>query len=428
MLPNISPESALPQGRGLFSKGLDNLNTASNKTRLPFGEFVVLMAMMSSLVALSIDAMLPALTQIGQDLGVTQSNDTQLIISMVFLGMAMGQILYGPLSDSTGRKLPIYVGFSLFILGCLLSSFATNFSFMLIGRLLQGIGAAGPRTVSIVLIRDVYSGNAMARVMSFVMMIFILVPVFAPAIGQGILLIFHWRVIFGLFLALALTSGLWFAIRQPETLPAELRQSFSIRRIMKAIAEVCRNRVSLGYTIAAGLIAGAFVGYLSSSQQILQIQYELGTKFPLYFGVLAFAVGVALFLNGRMVMRYGMQILSTGAVLVFSGSSIIYFLYALTHAGHPPLWTLMVFGMIVFFCVGMLFGNFNAMAMEPLGHIAGVGAAVVGSLTLFIAVPLGLLISQNYNQTVLPLVAGFALLGMLSSIAIYWAKQGRKKI
>ena len=404
------------------------MNTASHKSRLPFGEFVILMAMMSSLIALSIDAMLPALTQIGQDLGVANSNDTQLIVSMIFLGIALGQIVYGPLSDSTGRKLPIYIGFILFIFGCLLSSFATNFSFMLAGRLLQGIGAAGPRTVSIVLIRDIYSGNAMARVMSFVMMIFILVPVFAPAIGQGILFISHWRAIFALFLVLAITSGLWFALRQPETLPSAQRKSFSIRRILQAIAEVCRNRVSLGYTIASGMIAGAFVGYLGSSQQIFQIQYALGTKFPLYFGMLAFAIGIALFMNGRMVMRYGMQILSTGAVLVFSGSSIIYFLIAFTQAGHPPLWTLMVFGAIAFFCVGMLFGNFNAMAMEPLGHIAGVGAAVVGSLTMFIAVPMGILISQNYNQTVLPLVGGFAILGVFSTFAIHWAKKGQVKI
>lgn len=412
--------------RVFFSKGFEFFNMNSTKTRLPFGEFVVMMAMMSSLIALSIDAMLPALTQIGQDLGVVQSNDTQLIVSMVFLGIAIGQIVYGPLSDSTGRKFPIYIGFILFILGCLLSSFATNFSFMLAGRLLQGIGAAGPRTVSIVLIRDVYSGNAMARVMSFVMMIFILVPVFAPAIGQVILFISHWRVIFVLFLALAITSGLWFTLRQPETLPTEQRIPFSIRRILNAILEVCRNRVSLGYTIASGLIAGAFVGYLGSSQQILQIQYALGTKFPLYFGALAFAIGIALFINGRMVMRYGMRILSTGAAVVFSGSSIVYFLVAILQSGHPPLWTLMVFGMVAFFCVGMLFGNFNAMAMEPLGHIAGVGATVVGSLTLFIAVPMGIMISQNYNQTILPLVGGFAILGILSLIAIHWAKQGQK--
>ena len=402
------------------------MNSAPHKARLPFGEFVVLMAMMSSLVALSIDAMLPALTHIGQDLGVQQSNDSQLIISMVFLGMALGQIIYGPLSDSTGRKLPIYIGFFLFILGCLLSLFATSFPLMLAGRLLQGLGAAGPRTVTVALIRDEYEGSAMARVMSFVMMVFILVPVFAPAIGQGILIIAHWRAIFGIFLALALTSGIWFAARQPETLSLEQRQPFSIRRIAKAIAEVCSNRIALGYTIAAGLIAGAFVGYLSSSQPIFQVQYALGTQFPLYFGVLAIAIGAAFFVNGRMVMRYGMRLLSTGAVLVLSGSSFVFFLIAYSQAGHPFLWTLMVYGMIALFCVGILFGNLNAMAMEPLGHIAGVGAAVVGSLSLFIGVSMGTLISQNYNHTILPLVGGFAVLGTLASITIYWAGYPQK--
>ena len=261
--------------------------------KLRQGEFVALMALMMSLVAMAIDAMLPALAQIGDELGAGHANQAQLVISALLLGMAAGQVIYGPLSDSIGRKPTIYAGLALFVTGSALSLAATSFPLMLLGRILQGFGAAGPRIVVVALVRDEYAGAAMARIMSLVLTTFILVPVLAPAIGQGILLIAHWRAIFAMLLALGLVALVWFALRQPETLPLERRVRFSLGRILIGVRETCANRVALGYTIAAGMIFGAFLGYITSSAQIFLGQYGVGRLFPLYFGGLALAIGAA---------------------------------------------------------------------------------------------------------------------------------------
>lgn len=281
-----------------------------NKSLLPYGEFVGLMALMMALAALSTDAMLPALSNIGADLGVQQENSRQLIVSLLFFGLAVGQIIYGPLSDSVGRKPAIYAGYALYMVGCLFAIFSRSFPIMLVGRILQGVGIAGPRSVSMALVRDQYQGRTMARVMSIVMAIFIIVPAVAPSFGQAILLIAHWRAIFGSFLLIAIITLIWFGVRQPETLPEERRIPFSGKSILMTAREVFSNRVSLGHTLCAGLVSGAFLGYLNSAQQILQEQYGLGTRFPLYFGAIALALGGASYSNSRLVMRFGMRSLS----------------------------------------------------------------------------------------------------------------------
>lgn len=395
------------------------MNPNSNRA-IGFAEFVALMAMMTCLTALSIDALLPALPEIGQALSVQRENDNQLIISLLFLGLATGQMIYGPLSDSTGRRPAIYAGFGLFVVGCLLALFATSFPVMLAGRVLQGLGAAGPRIVTVAMVRDQYQGRAMARVMSFVMAVFILVPVIAPLLGQLILILANWRAIFVAYLALALVACLWFALRQPETLAPNRRLPFSLARLGRAIGQILSNRIACGYTLAAGLVSGAFIGYLNSAQQIFQQQYGLGRLFPLYFAFLALAIGSASFLNARLVMRYGMRLLSRSALLALGGLSLVFWAIAFNLTGQPPLWALMIYLLLSFFCIGILFGNLNALAMEPLGHIAGVGAAVVGSLSTFISLLLGTLIGQSYNGTILPLVGGFALLSATALGVIRW--------
>jgi len=386
-------------------------------------EFVSLMALLTSLVALSIDAMLPALPLIGQDLGVVEANNNQLVISAFFLGFAIGQIFYGPISDSLGRKPLTYAGLLVFIVGCVLSIFATDFTVMLIGRVLQGLGVAGPRTVTLAIVRDQYAGRDMARIMSFIMAVFILVPVIAPALGQGVLLLAGWRAIFLSFLALAGAAVFWFAVRQPETLPSHKRLPLSLGRIWEAVVEVACNRAAVGYMLAAGMIFGAFVGYLTSSQQIFQEQYGLGRLFPLSFAVLSLGIGAAAVLNARLVMRYGMRYLSGIALSVTTGLSLVFFFIAAFLEGHPPLWATMSYCMAVFFCMGLLFGNLNALAMEPLGHIAGVAAAVVGALTTFMSVLLGSAVGLSYDGTVLPLVAGFGLCGAVSLLLLAWANK-----
>ncbi len=381
--------------------------------------------MMTAMVALSIDGMLPALPQIGKDLGVAQENNIQLIISTLLFGLGIGQMVFGPLSDSIGRKPPIYAGIVLFMIGCLIAISATNFSVMLMGRFLQGFGVSGPRIVSIALIRDQYEGNDMARIMSLIMGIFILIPAVAPSVGQGILIIANWRMIFGLFLVLALITFIWFAIRQPETLVPNKRVKFSFKRIILAIREVCTNRISLGYTFAAAMVYGPFIGYLNSAQQIFQDTYNLGHLFPLFFAILALSIGSAAYTNSRLVMRYGMKRLSHWAIITLTVLSFIFLIGAYANAGILSLWIFMSYCMVSFFCLGILFGNFNALAMEPLGHIAGIGAAVVGFLTTITSVTMGMLIGLAYNQTVLPLISGFAILSAAAMIFMRWAEKGK---
>lgn len=386
------------------------------------GEFVAMMALMMSLVAMSIDAMLPALADIGADLGAPNENASQLVVTMIFAGLAAGQLVYGPLSDSIGRKPAIAMGYAVYVTGLLLAIFAASFPMMLAGRLLQGLGIAAPCTVSIALIRDRFEGRAMARVMSFITMVFILVPILAPSLGQAILLAADWRAIFVALLLIALASLAWFWLRQPETLPPARRAPLSAGRVGHALREVLGNRTALGYTLMAGLVAGAFQGYLSSAQQIFQFQYGLGARFPLLFAVNAAAIGLAAFTNGRLVMRYGMRAMTRLAAVVMVALSVIFVGVALVTGGRPALALFMGYLMPNFFCVGILFGNMNSLAMQPLGHIAGVGAAVVGSLSTWLATPLGAAIGQAYNGTVTPLVLGFAALGLAALALMRWAE------
>jgi len=384
------------------------------------GEFIAIMALMTSLVALSIDLMLPALADIGTDLGSPHANANQLVVTMVFAGLAIGQLVYGPLSDSTGRKPAIYLGYAVFGLGSLLTILAANFPMMLAGRLLQGLGVAGPRGVSIALIRDRFAGREMARVMSFMMVVFIVVPIIAPALGQAILLVAAWRTIFVFLLGIGVVSLIWFGIRQPETLAPQRRAPLSVRRMSRALHEVIRNPTVLGYTLMAGTVAAMLQAYLASAQQIFQIQYALGPLFPLFFAINALAIGLASFVNGRLVMRYGMHLLVKMALFALCGLTILFAGTTLVTNGQPELWMLMAYLIPCFFCMGILFGNMNALAMEPLGHIAGVGAAVVSSLSTFVAIALSAVIGQSYNGTATPLAVGFAILSLMALGLMHW--------
>lgn len=398
------------------------MNTTTARTKPSFAEFVSLVSMMMALTALSIDAMLPALAQIADDLQLQNANDRQLVVSVIFIGLAGGQLFFGPLSDSIGRKPAIYGGFAFYIVGSLLAMTATAFPVLLAGRLLQGIGVSSPRAVTIALVRDQFAGQGMARVMSFVMTVFIFVPMLAPIMGQVVLLFAGWRAIFAVFIGLTLLLSVWLALRQPETLPAERRIPFTARRIGGAVGEIVRNRVALGYTVTAGLVSGGFIGYLNSAQQIFQEQYTLGELFPLIFALVASSIGLASFLNARLVMRFGMRFLVQRALLAICGLAIVGAALALPAAGQPALPLFLAYLMLSFFCVGILFGNMNALAMEPLGHIAGIGAAVVGALSTFLSAFLGAVIGQSYNGTVLPLMIGLGILTGLSLLVVRWVE------
>jgi DHA1 family bicyclomycin/chloramphenicol resistance-like MFS transporter len=380
------------------------------------------MATLTALAAMSIDMVLPALPAIGASLGVEHPNDNQLVVSLLFLGFGVGQLFYGPLSDSVGRKPAAFAGLTLFSAGCVLALTSRSFPMMLAGRFLQGIGVAGPRTITLALVRDRFEGREMARVMSLITVVFILVPVVAPAIGQTVLAVSGWRAIFGVYLATGLVATIWFAVRQEETLPSERRIPLGLGRIAAATREVVGHRQSIGYTVASGLIFGALLGYLSSAQQILQQQYALGPRFPLFFAMVAIAIGAASFANASLVIRYGMRTLANLSLRGIFLVSVVFAAIAATWSGHPPLWWLMAYLMTSFFGIGLLFGNLNAMAMQPLGHIAGTGAAIVGATSMLISLVLGTWIGQSYNGTVLPLVIGFAALSACAMLVSWWAE------
>jgi len=258
--------------------------------------------------------------------------------------------------------------------------------------------------------------------MSLVTAVFILVPVIAPTLGQAVLAAFGWRAIFIVYLVMGVIATLWLAIRQEETLPEARRMPFSLPRLAAAVRTVVTSRVVIGYTIAAGLVFGAFLGYLTSAQQILQDQYALGSKFTFYFGTLAVAIGGASLANAKLVMRYGMRPLSQWALWGIFSVSVVFTGVSALSSGQPPLVLLMAYLMVSFFGIGLLFGNLTTLAMQPLGAIAGTGSAVVGATSMLISLTLGTVIGQSYDGTVLPLVAGFAVLSLCSIAAAWWAE------
>jgi DHA1 family bicyclomycin/chloramphenicol resistance-like MFS transporter len=389
----------------------------------PAPEFIALVALTMSIVAMSIDSMLPALGDIARELGAASPNDRQLVLTTFFVGLTGGIAFWGPISDSAGRKPTLFASMALYVVGGLVCALSTSFSAMLIGRTVQGVGAAGPRIVALAMVRDLHAGRRMARVMSFVTSVFILVPILAPSIGQAVLLIAHWRAIFFGLVGVALLDAAWLALRQPETLPRIRRVRFSLRTILRGVIEALTTRITLGYTLATGLVFGAFISYLSTSQQIFQELYGLGRLFPVFFGILAASLGVAAIVNARLVMRFGMRTLSKWALRADCALSLVCLVVFWAVGGHPPLWAFMLYMLGFFFCNGLLFGNYNARAMEPMGHIAGVAAAVIGSLSTTVSLVTGTPIGRAYDGTVIPLVAGFTALAIGALVCTEWAER-----
>lgn len=389
-------------------------------------EFIALMALLAALDALSIDSMIPALGLIGQDLGAT-GNAPQLVVSVFFGGMAAGQLFAGPMSDSLGRKLTIYIFIGLFMAGSLLAALAPSFDAMLLGRILQGLGAAGPFVVTIAIVRDVYSGNAMAQVMSFVLSVFILVPIVAPLMGQGILLVFDWRAIFAALFFFSVIVVVWFGLRQPETLAQEKRKRFSLGKIGDALVRTFKSRQTMTYTIVYGLTFGAFVGYLSSAQQVFQDIYKLGVLFPVIFASLSLGIGAAAIINGNLVMRLGMRRLCAFALAGLVLCSTLFLIWSIPYDGTPPFWSLIVYFVICMFCCGLLFGNISGLALEHAGDHAGMAATVFGSVSMVIALITGTIIGQSFDMTIQPLAIGFAVSPVLALLLMWREEKARPK-
>lgn len=381
-------------------------------------EFILLIALLSSLVALSLDTMLPAFSIIAEDLSISDIRHTQWIITAIIVGMAFGQLFFGPLSDAYGRKGAILSGIVLFCVGALLSMFAQTFEALLIGRFIQGIGVSGPRIATMALVRDKFVGNAMARIMSFVMVAFVLIPMLAPLVGQAILLAFSWRAIFGLFVLLSVIAGIWLAIRQPETLLPEKRRPMSLRSIVNGIKLVMSQPRTVGFSIASGVVFGGLLAYVGSAQAIFEGIYQLGDKFPFFFAALALGIGSASYVNGKLVMRMGALKLAIYALIGKIILASILVLLALTQDGSPTLWQFMSLGFLLMFCVGILFGNLSSLAMVPLGKLAGVGAAVVGTTQNIVSVIVSVAIGWFFNSTMLPIVAGFLVSAIIALLLV----------
>lgn len=390
-------------------------------------EFVALMASLMSIVALSIDALLPAIPQISSALGVTNPNDNQLLITMIFLGLGFGQLLFGPLSDSFGRKPIVYIGFIVFIIASIVCVSTRNFEVMIVARVFQGIGLSSPRSLALSMIRDSYSGNYMAKIISIVVMFFILVPVVAPTLGQALITFFNWESIFYFNLLFGVIIMLWFWKRQPETLAKQNRIKFSSHLFIDGTIEFFKHKQAVAFTFVSGFITGSFMVYLSTSQQIFQEQYQLAEMFPYIFASLAISVGLATYLNSRLVVKYGMLQIAYKACIAYAIISILY-VVMFWSGNNPSIYVLLGFFSLQFFAVGFLFGNLRAIAMQPLGHIAGIGAAINGFISTVMAVPIANFIGNYVNTSVLPLFIGFSVFGILSFLVFFLMKEKTKTI
>ena len=392
---------------------------ASAQPNMAFPEFVVLMALLMSLVALSTDAILPSLGVLGRELGHTKPQDLQQVVTMLFAGLAIGQLFYGPLSDQIGRKKAIYIGLVLFVIGNLLSWSSTSYSQLLLGRFLQGLGAAGPRIVLIALVRDMFAGRAMARVMSFVMGVFIFVPVVAPIMGQAVAHVAGWRAIFFSFILLSAIGGIWLFLRQNETLSPEKRIPITPASLWHGTKVVFSTPSCLGYLIASGFVAGPFILYLSTAQDLFQTSYGVGDLFPYYFAGLAFSIGVASFVNSKLVMKFGMRFLARAALGCMIVLASLALLLSSAQGFLPPLWLFVSLFSPLFFCIGILFGNMNALAMEEVGHVAGLASAWIGAISTLLAMGFATLLGQLYDGSILALGGSFAVCGTLTLVIVF---------
>ena len=380
-------------------------------------EFIALMAFLMSVVALAIDALLPALDIIGNSLHTQENSDHQLLITMIFIGLGVGPLFFGPLSDSLGRKPMVFVGFGIFILASIICVYAKSLEIMVLGRILQGFGLSAPRTISVAIIRDLYAGDYMAKIMSFVIVIFLLVPIIAPAIGKLILDSFNWEAIFIFQIIFCLLIAFWFWKRQEETLNPKNRIDFKIDLFKKGFLELMRFKKTIAYTLISGLITGSFMVYLSTSQQIFQEQYGLKEAFPFIFAGLATASGGAILLNGLFVVKYGTKKIINVSLIGFFLISVCY-AFLFYNSVNPPIIIILSFFSLQFFCLGFLFGNLRAIAMEPVGHIAGIGAAITGFISTLMAVPISIVIGKFVRLTVLPIFIGFSICSFISILIL----------
>ncbi|WP_179510342.1 multidrug effflux MFS transporter [Sphingomonas melonis] len=380
-------------------------------------EFVAFIAAVMAVNALGVDLMLPALADIGRDLLVSQANHRQWVVTVYMVGFGAGQLVYGPLADRVGRRPVLIATLIGFIAASVFAASSVTFAALLGARLLQGLMSASTRVLAVAIVRDGASGRQMARTMSIAQMIFFIVPILAPTLGQGLLAFGPWRFIFyalGGFAAFVLA---WSLVRLPETLPVAARRPLSLANLRQSYSLTLTNRYSIGYAIAAALTFGGIIAFVSSAQQIFVDEFGAGRRFTLLFAICAFSMGVASFANSRLVERLGTRLISQSAVLALIALSIVHLI--VIQAGQETLTSYMILQALSMTCIGLCGSNFGAMAMEPVGHIAGTASSVQGFITSIGAVLVGSAIGQSYAGTTLPLAIGYLLIG-LAVLALIW--------
>lgn len=377
---------------------------------LRFGEFVALMALMSASVAFSIDAMLPALPRIGLELSPDMPARGQLVITSFVFGLGLGTLICGPVSDAFGRKSVLLAGLAAYVAGSVLAIQANSIEMLLAARFLQGAGAAAPRVVATAMVRDLYEGRAMARVTSIIMTLFVLVPALAPSVGAGIIWVSDWRMIFLSFVGFGLICGLWLMLRQPESLPPERRRPLSLRKIGAAVVEIVTNPHVMVYVLALTFAFAPLFAWLSNLPMIFDDVYDRAATFPFWFAGTALVAGTASVVNAKLVMRLGMRKIATYAFLWQASVSLLFL--GLMQVSLPAPWDFAMFFAFMctaFFSIGLTFGNLNALALQPLGHMAGVGSSVVMSMSTIGSALIAVPISLAYDGTPMPLIFGMVI-------------------
>ena len=391
-----------------------------------FAEFVGIVALMMAVTAMSIDNLLPAFPLIQERFAVADPNSLQLLVYVYMIGFGVAQIVYGPVSDALGRRPTLLISLGIYTAGCILSMLAPSFEWLLASRVIQGMGAAGGRVLSTAIVRDRFSGREMASVMSLIMMVFLIVPMLGPAIGATMLLLGSWIWVFVSMLALGGVLTLWFALRMPETLHPEYRRPLSLTATGQALLTVLRTRAAIGYATALGLLTGCIMGYVGSAQQVFDTGlYHLGGLFPVAFGVVAGAMGAATLINSRLVRRLGMRTLSHAGVTAFTAVGLVQVGIGLHYQGHPPLVLFLSVLALNQFLISFALPNFNALALQPLGAIAGTASSFLGFYTTILGAFCGFLIGRAFDGTVMPVAYGYAGLGGLALLVVAWTERGR---
>ncbi len=394
-----------------------------NTSLIGFREFVALIAALMALTALGIDSMLPALPAIAADLGVTTENERQFVITAFMIGFAVAMLVYGPATDRFGRRPVLIVALIGYIATNLLAAISGSFVLLLCARVASGAMVAGARTVTVALVRDCYSGRAMARVMSLAFIFFMAAPVLAPTFGQLILLVASWRWIFG---GIALVSALillWFLARMPETLAPENRRPMNLAALGTGAKRVAGDRLALGYTLAATALQGALFGFIGSVQQVVFDVFEVPNLLALVFASVAGTMAIGSFLNSRIVMTLGTRMISHSALLGFIVFAVLHLVIALT--GQENLANFIIVQALMMMCFGLATSNFSSMAMEHMGDIAGTAASVQGFVSTLGAALIGAYIGQAYDGTTVPLYTGFTIMGVSALVIVLIAERGR---